>query len=68
MLDTLDEKNKKELPQSELTRTVLGCCFEVMKALGPGFLERIYKNALLYTNYLKNREFDKEAPHIFCLA
>ena len=49
MLDTHDEKKERELPQSELTRTVLGCCFEVMKELGPGFLERIYKNALLIT-------------------
>lgn len=47
MLDTHDEKREKELPQFEITRTILGCCFEVMKELGPGFLERVYKNALL---------------------
>ena len=40
-------KEEKELPHSELTRSILGCCFEVMKELGPGFLERVYKNALL---------------------
>ena len=62
MLDTLDEKNKKELPQSELTRTVLGCCFEVMKALGPGFLERIYKNALLITMKEKGLQVETEKP------
>ena len=40
-------KTEKELPHSELTGVILGCCFEVMKELGPGFLERVYKNALL---------------------
>lgn len=40
-------KEESELPHSELTGAVLGCCFEVMRELGPGFLERVYKNALL---------------------
>ena len=39
-------KEEKELPYSELTSVILGCCFDVMKELGPGFLERVYKNAL----------------------
>ncbi len=30
MLDTHDEKKERELPQSELTRSILGCCFEVI--------------------------------------
>jgi GxxExxY protein len=58
MLDTHDEK--RELPRSELTRTVLGCCFEVMKELGPGFLERIYKNALLITMKDKGLQVETE--------
>ena len=62
MLDTHDEKSKKELPQSELTRTILGCCFEVMKELGPGFLERIYKNALLITMKEKGLQVETEKP------
>ena len=40
------EKDKK-LPYSDLTGSILNCCFEVMKELGPGFVENIYKNALL---------------------
>ena len=39
-------REEKELPYSELTRTILQCCFEVMKELGAGFLENVYKNAL----------------------
>jgi GxxExxY protein len=35
------------LPHYQLTSTVLGCCFEVMNELGTGFLEAVYKNALL---------------------
>ena len=38
---------EKELPYFELTGSILNCCFEVMNELGPGFLERVYKNALL---------------------
>ena len=40
------EKEKK-LPYFELTGSIMNCCFEVMKELGPGFVESIYKNALL---------------------
>ena len=48
----------KKLPHFELTGSILNCCFEVMKELGPGFLESVYKNALLIAmrqlfNYLK---------------
>ena len=31
----------------ELTETILGCCFDVKNELGVGFLESVYKNALL---------------------
>ena len=40
------QDNEEELPCSALTREILGCCFAVMKELGSGFLERVYKNAL----------------------
>jgi GxxExxY protein len=29
-----------------LTEKIIGCCFEVHKTLGPGFLEKIYAKAL----------------------
>ncbi len=38
---------EEELPHFALTGEILGCCFEVMKELGPGFQENVYKNALL---------------------
>jgi len=40
-------KESKEMPHSELTSAILGCCFDVMKELGPGFAERVYKNSSL---------------------
>ena len=41
-------KNKKELPHSDISENIIGCCFEVMKELKAGFLENVYKykNAL----------------------
>ena len=40
-------EQEERFSHSELTGKILGCCFEVMKELGPGFLEKVYKNALL---------------------
>jgi GxxExxY protein len=39
-------KNKRELPHSDISESIIGCCFEVIKELGSGFLENVYKNAL----------------------
>lgn len=38
---------------NDITYAINGAIFEVNKILGPGFLEKVYKNALLYE--LKNR-------------
>ena len=38
---------------NDITYTINGAIFEVNKVLGPGFLEKVYENALLYE--LKNR-------------
>jgi len=35
-------------PDSELTERILGCAFRVHAALGCGFLEKVYENALLH--------------------
>jgi len=32
--------------ENQLTKRIIGCCFKVHKALGPGFNERVYHNAL----------------------
>jgi GxxExxY protein len=33
---------------NEVTRRVIGCAFAVSNALGAGFLEKVYENALAY--------------------
>src|SRR5262245_38209406 len=61
MHDTQDKKGGN-LAEHSLTRVILGCCFEVMKELGPGFLERVYKNALLLALIEKNLQVETEKP------
>ena len=46
--DMQDHKwHDKQDKFSEITKSILGCCFEVMNELGSGFLEKIYQNALI---------------------
>ncbi len=37
---------REELAHTELTGKIIGCCIEVIRELGSGFLENVYKNAL----------------------
>ena len=34
------------MTEDDLTRQIIGCAYKVHNTLGPGFLEKIYKNAL----------------------
>ena len=34
------------MESSDLTRKIIGCAYKVHNVLGPGFLERVYENAL----------------------
>jgi GxxExxY protein len=44
----------------ELTQIILGCCFEVMNELGSGFLESVYKNALIIAMKEKGIKIEAE--------
>jgi len=47
--DTEDtEYTEKEYPFSKITDIIIKCAIEVHKTLGPGFVESIYENALIY--------------------
>lgn len=39
-------ENQNQLLHSDVSEIIIGCCFEIIKELGAGFLEKIYKNAL----------------------
>ena len=34
------------MTDDELTQTIIGCAYTVHNTLGPGFLEKVYENAL----------------------
>lgn len=43
-----------------LTEKIIGCCFEVHKRLGPGFLEKVYSKALQHQLELEGLSFVME--------
>ena len=52
------------MKHEELTKKIIGAYFEVHKALGYGFLEKVYENSLLpiheaqLLNYLKATDYE----------
>jgi GxxExxY protein len=50
-----------------LTEKIIGCCFEVHRLLGPGFVEKIYAKALHHQLKIENLNFvaEKEFNVIF---
>jgi len=44
----------------ELTKKIIGCCFKVHTALGPGFIEKIYAKALQHQLTKENISFEYE--------
>ena len=47
---------------NELTYTINGAVFEVNKVLGPGFLEKVYENALLIELRSLGLKADSQVP------
>ena len=45
-MDEQDRQDKKLL-HSKLTRSIIGCAFEVINELGHGFLESVYEKAMM---------------------
>ena len=42
------EADKRRSDMDELSRTIIGCAYTVSNALGHGFLEKVYENALTH--------------------
>jgi GxxExxY protein len=41
------ERHDRHDKYSEITKAILGCCFDVINTLGSGFIESVYRNALV---------------------
>jgi GxxExxY protein len=54
----------EEYENHELTRIIIGCCYEVHNQLGPGFLEKIYVNALKIKLQQTGLKFDVEKEFV----
>jgi GxxExxY protein len=50
--------------RDKLTETIIGLCFEIHRQLGPGYLERIYVNALKLKLRKANINFEIEREFI----
>lgn len=47
---------------SPLTEKIIGCVFKVSNTLGPGFLEKVYENALAHELKKSGLEFRQQYP------
>lgn len=50
------------LIRAELSERILGCCIRVHKALGPGYLEKIYEEALCLELGKAGLEYERQKP------
>ena len=48
-----------------LTEKIIGCCYEVHRALGPGFIEKIYAKALQQQLIIEKLEFETKLMMFF---
>jgi len=59
----VEEKKKRDYVDDLLTKKIIGACYEVHNKLGPGFVEKIYLNALKIAlkkeniDYVSEKEF-----------
>jgi GxxExxY protein len=58
--------NNKNIIYSDLSYEIMGAVFEVHKELGPGFLESVYKKALVLE--LTNRGMKADVEKVFGLT
>ncbi len=47
---------------NDITYQIRGALFEVNKVLGPGFLEKVYENALLIELHSRGLEAESQVP------
>ena len=52
----------KELLYEELTRSIIGCAFDVINELGAGFLESVYEHAMTIALTQTGRRVQRQTP------
>lgn len=50
------------LVHEDLSKRIIGCCLEVHKTLGPGFLEKIYEEALCLELEKTGLGYERQKP------
>ncbi len=50
----------KEYPLKDVTEKIISCCMEVHSKLGPGLLENIYEEALVYEFDLRKIRYERQ--------
>lgn len=59
-------EGERDADVSELTKTIIGCAYRVHRALGAGFLEKVYENALAIELRLAGLDVQQQAPVQVC--
>jgi GxxExxY protein len=54
------DETREELPDKELTASIISAAINVHKALGPGFLESIYEEALCIELTIRSLPFERQ--------
>jgi len=61
-LHSLREKNNDIMDINDITYAINGAVFEVNRVLGPGFLEKVYENALTIELRRQGLKVESQAP------
>lgn len=61
--DMQDKKNNNHLEHSWITEHIINSCFEIIKDLGSGFIESVYKNSLYLSLVEKKLRVETEKPY-----
>ena len=56
------DTDKNEKIEDELSGRIIGCAFQVLNTLGPGFLEKVYENALTLELQLAHVKVAQQVP------
>ena len=56
------DTDKNQLAEAAITEKIIGCAYTVSNALGAGFLEKVYENALAIELRKTKLQFKQQAP------